>query len=140
MFEHRRLASASLTDPINDPADRNVMPMSTLIASDMWLLEVSWDGTEIGDVQVFKNKSCAANGERKVSEKLDRDRKPIPVEDEWVWWGGVPRGKIKSYRFVDQGQIRPMTVDEGLPFELPKKNAQREEKPVEAGKGGATGP
>lgn len=136
---HRRLASASLEHPINDPADRNVMPMSTLIASEQWLLETSWDGASIGDVQIFKNASCGQNGVRTTIDSDETDErgrpKQIPKPDEWIWWGGVPRGRIKSYRFTEEEHPRPMTMDEGLPFELP--NAQRKEKPEQAGKGGS---
>lgn len=135
---YRRLASASLTDPINDPGDRNVMPMSTLIASEQWLLETSWDGASIGDVQIFKNASCGQNGLRinVDSEELDErgKKKQIPKLDEWIWWGGVPRGKIKSYRFTPEEHPQPLTLDEGLPFELP--NAERKAKPDQVGKGG----
>lgn len=96
-IEVRRLKSVCLTEQIGDPADRSVMAMSTLLANEEWLLECSWDGERIGDVQVFRNAS-AANG-----------RHPTPGS-EWVWWGGVPCGKIKSYRFEDGEYISPMTV------------------------------
>ena len=120
---HRRLSSVSLDTAISDPLDRGTMPMSTLIASDLWLLETSWDGESVGDIQVFKNAACGQSGVR------------VGPEDKWVWWAGVPRGKIKSYRFVELEPILPMTThDEGLPFELPR--AERKEKPDQAGKSG----
>ena len=66
MIVYRRLARASLETPVSDPTDRNTMPMSTLLSSDQWLLETSWDGASIGDVQVFKNAACGHNGVRKT--------------------------------------------------------------------------
>lgn len=122
-----RLASANLEVPVYDPNDRSEMPMSTLIASDRWLLETSWDGASIGDIQVFKNTQCGPNGNSLV------DTKGRKVAAQWVWWGGVPRGKIKSYRFLDIADRQPVT-DEGMPFELP--NAQRKEESRQARKEG----
>jgi hypothetical protein len=138
-IEHRRLATVSLSEPISHPTDRNEMPMSTLIASDQWLLEVAWDGSSIGDVQIFKNASCGQNGAHTMvphPKKLDERGKPleVPKADEWKWWGAVPHGRIKSYRFHEDEHPQPMTV--GLPFELP--NAQRKAKPDEAGSSSTT--
>lgn len=150
MISYRRIATASLTDAINDPTDRNIMAMSTLIASDQFMHETSWDGSTIGDIQIFRNLACGPNGNRMPTDEkgpngkplLDADGKPLMKPDEWVWWGGVPRGKIKSYRFVPDQHLVPNTLDEGLPFELPKKpkNAQRQEKPEQAGEGGSSAP
>lgn len=138
---YRRLACAALEHPINDPLDRNVMAMSTLIASEQWLHEVPWDGMGIGDVSVFRNKAFAHNGTRmtKPGDEVDaRGRRiEVPLEDEWVWWSGVPRAKIKSYRFLDEDCPLPQTIpDPELPFELPNRNAQRKEKSDQAGEGG----
>ena len=128
-----RLSSASLEIPINDPNDRSEMPMSTLIASDKWLLETSWDGASIGDVQIFKNAKCDVNGN--ALRHIEGKKKGQKVDPEWIWWGGVPRGKIKSYRFLDGANIRPATVEDvGMPFELP--NAQRKEEPRPTREGG----
>ncbi len=117
----RRLKSASLVDPVNDPSDRAIMPMSTLLATEEWLLECGWDGFSVGDVQVFRNQNCL-NGHRAKTP----DGKPMP--DVWVWWAGVPRGKIKSYRFVDGTEIQPQTLN--LPFD-----AERKEESRQSGKG-----
>jgi hypothetical protein len=124
----RRLKSAALVDPVNDPSDRAIMPMSTLLATDEWLLECGWDGFSIGDVQVFRNEN-AKNGFRAKGP----DGKPLP--DVWVWWGGVPHGKIKSYRFMDDADIQPQTM-EPMPLEL-NLHAERKEEPRQAGKQGA---
>ncbi len=136
-LEYRRLATASLESPISHPTDRNEMPMSTLIGSDQWLIEAAWDGFAIGDIQIFKNASCGQNGNHLMKahpKKVDERGKPleVPVPDEWVWWGAVPHGRIKSYRFHEDEHPQPQTV--GLPFELP--NAQREAKPDQAGASG----
>lgn len=93
---HRRLASAQLEATVSDPADRNTLPMSTLIGIDaeppnyQWLLETTWDGSSIGDIHIFRNLSCNPNG-----QMIDPKKK-----NEWIWWGGVPRGKVKAYRFA----------------------------------------
>jgi hypothetical protein len=122
MTMHRRLSDVSLDTAISDPSDRNYMAMSTLKSIDsdppneQWLLETSWDGDAIGDVQVFRNLSVGHNGLR----MLDKANKPLP--DSWVWWGGVPRGKVKSYRFAVREEIKPQTV----------KDAEREAKPGQA--------
>ncbi len=135
-LSYRRLARVSLDTPVSDPLDRNTMPMSTLIESDFWLLETSWDGAAIGDIQVFKNAACGQNGVRmKDDKKKGVDGLALDRPDEWVWWAGVPRGKVTSYRFADQEHPVPQTVgQEALPFELdPPANAQRKEKSLEAG-------
>ena len=132
-----RLSSASLEVPVSNPFDRSEMPMSTLIASDRWLLETSWDGASIGDVQMFKNSECDPNGNALVhTEGKKKGQKVTPV---WSWWGGVPRGKVKSYCFLDRVGIAPQTVeDEGMPFELP--NAQRKEESRQASEGSTKTP
>lgn len=114
----RRLCYAALSEPISDSTDRNMMAMSTLIEDWNWLFETSWDGCVIGDIQIFRNTA------------------PKGQKEEWVWWGGVPRGKIKNYKFTPDHRLTPQTLeeDEGLPFELP--NAERKAKPDQAGKGG----
>jgi len=128
MTMYVRLAVAQLTDPVSDPTDRNVLPMSTLILSDAFMTEVSWDGCTIGDAQVYKNRNCNANGVKM------KDASGHDLPDDWMWWAGVPRAKIKSYRFADSTNMKPQTVaDPGLPFELP--NAQRKEESRQAGKG-----
>jgi hypothetical protein len=111
----RRLSYVQLDTQVSDPVDRQLMPMSTLISVDadppnlQWLLETTWDGSGIGDVQVFKNRSVGHNG-IKTAEK-----------DDWVWWGGVPRGKIRSYRFSDGQGIQPTTVGSGQRKEEPRQ-------------------
>jgi hypothetical protein len=131
-MKHVRLASASLDAPVTNPFDRTEMPMSTLIASDRWLLETSWDGSSIGDVQLFKNSECDPSGNSKVYQ--DGKKQGQKVEPSWSWWGAIPRGKIKSYVLLFASQIRPSTVeDEPMPFELP--NAQRKEESGQARKG-----
>ncbi len=124
-----RLASAMLDVPVSNPDDRSEMPMSTVIGSDRWLVETSWDGSSVGDLQIFKNTECGPSGDAKVfTEGKKKGQKVPPV---WIWWGGVPRGKIKSYKFLNAADIQPATVeDEGLPFELP--NAQRKEESGQA--------
>ena len=97
-MKHRRIAVAALTETVSDPEDRYVMPMSTFVASDEWLGEVSWDGCHIGDLQIFHNANVR-NGHRTADG------------DVWVWWNGVPAAKVKSYRFAEAGDIRPMTVN-----------------------------
>lgn len=101
----RALASAALDAQARDPNDRMVLPMSTLIASEEWHLEAAWDGLEIGDVQVYRRK---------------------PGTTEWVWWGGVPRGKIVTYFWAD---------DFPKPSCLKKTDAERKEEPLQAGEG-----
>jgi hypothetical protein len=127
MTQFKRLSYVSLDTPISDPADRATLPMSTLIGSEQWLIEAAWDGSSIGDVQIFRNMNCNVHGAR-----LHHGDGTIMVED-WHWWGGVPRGKIKGYKFWDAKTLTPMTTDEGLPFELP--NAQRKAKPLQVGPG-----
>jgi hypothetical protein len=109
---HRRLSLVCLESPVNDPSDRSILPMSTLIASEQWLLEASWDGVAIGDVQIFRNANVGPTGQPIVEG----------MGPEWEWWGAVPRGRVKSYRFEDGAGIKPLTV----------KNAEPQAKPVEA--------
>ncbi len=128
-MNYRRLATVQLTDPLSDPKDRGLMPMSTIFDSDQWLVEVSWDGAVIGDAQVFKNENASGPSVRTT----DRNGDPLPFA--WVWWAGVPRGKIKSYRFMDADKIQPQTLPiDALPFELP--NAQRKTEPRQVAKAG----
>jgi hypothetical protein len=135
-MNHRRLATASLESHVSDPADRNLIPMTTLIGIDanppshMWLLETAWDGACIGDVQIFRNENCGPSGE----VTYGGDGKPMAAK--WVWWGGVPCDKVKSYRFANSdGTIQPQTLEDDTPFELP--NAQRKAEPRPAGKPGS---
>jgi hypothetical protein len=135
---HRRLSSVSLSDPVSDPSNRSIMHMSTLIASDLWLLETSWDGSSIGDIQVFINRACGQNGVRMTVPGTEVDARgrlvEVPAPDDWAWWRGVPKGKVNSYSFVEEDVPAPATVEDvGLPFELP--NAQPKAKPDQAGKG-----
>ena len=113
-----------LTDQASDPEDRyTTMPMSTLIGTTdqhEWLLEADWDGARLGDVQIFRNKSVLGNGKLRTDEEGKR------AADEWVWWGGVPRGKIRWYRFFDRSDMKPGCLGEDV-LELPF-NAQREAK------------
>jgi hypothetical protein len=125
-----RLETASLEVPVSNPKDRQEMPMSTLIASDRWLLETSWDGASIGDIQIYSNSECTHAGDAKVYQ--DGKNKGQKVPPVWTWWGGVPNGKIKSYRFLNAADVRPSSEDEGLPF-----SAQRKEEPRQASKAGA---
>lgn len=128
---HRRLASVLLVEPVSDPTDRGLMPMSTVFSTDQWMIEVAWDGAVIGDAQIFKNRNCNANGARAL------DTSDVPLPKAWVWWAGVPRGKIKSYRFEDAGEIRPMTPDpDDVPFAT--SDAQRKAEPRQASKSGAS--
>ena len=127
-----RLATASLEKPINNPADRSEMPMSTLIASDVWLIETSWDGASIGDIQLFKNAKVTASGD--ALRHLEGKKKGQKVDPDWIWWGGVPRGMIKSYRFADGTNIRPSTEeDAGMPFELTSGQRKEEPRPTREG-------
>jgi hypothetical protein len=108
----RRLALAALDTPVMDATDRNIMPMGTLIASEMWLIEVPWDGARIGDAQVFINRACnPGNGAKEPG-----------ADDRWEWWTGVPASRIKNYRFLDTDRPSPQTL----------KNAERQEKPGKA--------
>jgi hypothetical protein len=102
--------------------------MSTLIASPLWLLETTWDGLSIGDVQIFKNENCTHSG----VPVLDPDGKTLPPD--WKWWNGVPCDKVKNYKFIDTSMMVPRTVeDPGMPFEL--GNVQLKEESGQAGKG-----
>lgn len=145
----RRIAIASLSEPISDNSDRNIMAMSTLIASDQWLIETGWDGKSIGDLQIFRNLACGPNGLRMLEDPpkgkdgkplLDENGKQIPgapKKDEWVWWGGVPFAKVKWYRFDKEAHVTPLTTgDDTLPFNLPSHVESKEES-RKAGKGGA---
>ena len=115
---NKRVIYAGLSEPISDSTDRSMMAMSTLVDDPtVFLYEAPFEDGRIGDIQIFRN--------------LNKDPKGEP---DWKWWGGVPAAKIKSYRFAPEDALSPDTVD-GLPFELP--HAEREAKPVEAGKGGA---
>lgn len=134
MLKHRRLAYACLETHVSDPGDRNTMPMTTLIGIDatppnhLWLIETAWDGASIGDIQLFKNESCGPSGQLTMGP----DGKPVP--NKWVWWGGVPRGKVKSYRFANaDGAIQPQTAEDVPPFEFTR--AQREAKSRQTGPG-----
>lgn len=123
-----RLSHVNLTDPVNDPEDRYIDPMSTLIGTDdqcMWLLETTFDGSIIGDVQIFRNTNALPNGQSKV----DETGKMLPPV--WKWWSGVPRGKIRNYRFYDRAILKPGTVEEAheLPFD-----GKRKAEPGQAGK------
>jgi hypothetical protein len=136
-LEYRRLVAVSFDTAIQP--DRADMPMSTGIASDQWLFETSWDGSSIGDVQIYKNAACGPNGAHIMkadAKKVDERGKPleVPLPDDWRWWGAVPHAKIKSYRFHENELPTPRTVD--LPFELP--NAERKAKPDEARPRGAS--
>lgn len=115
---HRRLVTVCLDTPISDPNDRGVMPMSTLIASHQWLMEASWDGAIIGDVQIFRNTNVGPTG----APLLDGFGTEVPPA--WTWWNGVPRGKVKSYRFEDAATIQPMTVKHAEPAPKPKSAGQ----------------
>jgi len=117
----RRLVRICLKEPLNDPNDRGVMPMSTVIASHQWLIEASWDGAVLGDPQVFRNTNVGPTG-----APLE-DQDGLPLAPAWVWWNGVPRDMVKSYRFEDADRIKPMTT----------KNAEPQSKPVEARARGA---
>lgn len=120
---YRRIAQASLDCAINDPLDRSVMHMSTLIDSEQFLHEAPWDGMTIGDIQIFKNESCGPNG---IPSTHTVDGKTENLPPVWKWWGGVPRGKIRSYRFLDAHDMVPMTLpDDPIPFEI---HGEREEK------------
>lgn len=122
-----RLSHVNLTDPVNDPEDRYIDPMSTLIGTDdqvTWLLETTFDGSTIGDVQIYRNTNALPNGKSKV----DDAGKPLPAA--WKWWGGVPRGKIRNYRFYDRSLLRPGTVEED---ELPFLDGKRKTKPGSTG-------
>lgn len=121
-----RVSHASLSDPVADPENRQIMPMSTLVGTDdqtEWLLETTWDGSVIGDIQVFRNKNIAGNGQA----MKDPAGKALPPE--WIWWAGVPRGKIRSYRLHDRSLIKPGTVEGDeikLPFDGKRKGEPRE--------------
>ena len=114
---YRRLQSASLVDPVSDPSDRYELPKSTLIATEEWLLECAWDGVAIGDIHVYKNKNFR-NGQR------------LDPKDDWSWWAGVPRGKVKSYRFEvdDAATMTPSSLGSGAP------HGERQKEPGSAGK------
>jgi hypothetical protein len=123
-----RLSHVNLTDPVNDPENRYIDPMSTLIGTDdqvTWLLETTWDGSIIGDVQIYRNENALPNGQSKV----DADGKKLAAD--WKWWSGVPRGKIRNYRFYDRSILKPGTVGE---LELPFIDGKRETKPGSTGK------
>ena len=129
---YRRIATASLEAPVQDPSDRNILPMSTLVTVDhehpnhLWLAEAAWDGLGIGDIQVWKNANAnAGTGQPKFGDNGD------PLEPEWVWWAGIPRGRVKSYKFGgEHAELKPQTEK---PF------AERQEKPGKAGPARASG-
>jgi hypothetical protein len=126
-----RLTRVLLSEPVSDPTDRGVMPMSTLIASDQWMFEAAWDGLVLGDVHIFRNANATSPTQRILAEDGSG---PLPFA--WVWWTGVPRGKVKQYFLEDVGQLQPMTAD-ALPFAT---DVQREAKPRQAGKAGTASP
>ena len=126
-----RLSHVSLTDQVGDPEDRYVTPMSTLIDSPEWHFEATWDGACIGDVQVYRNYAINQNGARKNTEQKDEKGEPIPMADDWRWWGGVPRGKIRVYRLLDRSLIKPAFLDEEN--KLPFSDGKREAEPRKAG-------
>jgi hypothetical protein len=108
----RRVKSAALDAPMSDVEHREVLPMSTLISSEEWHVEAPWDGVNIGDVQVYRNRNWR-----------NKDAKP-----DWHWWGGVPRGRIVSYRWSD---------DLSAPKALPSTDGERKEELRPAGEAGA---
>lgn len=134
----RRLAQVHIEGQISDPTNRYVMPMSTLIGIDAgtpedagtpnisWLLEAEFHNGCICDVQIFKNKNVDHAG------NPIKDPQGKPLEPEWVWWGAVPNGRIKSYHLA-QSEIDGMSPQsEAIHFNL---NAEREEKPRSPAKG-----
>lgn len=128
-MKHLRIKLATLKDAISDAQKRQLMAMSTLISSDQLLIETTWDGSAIGDLQVFLNEATGPNGQRLVNRV---DGKDVPVADKWVWWTGVPRENVKNYRFADEEILEPQTVN---PF-----HAQPKQEPASPSKGsGATG-
>ncbi len=127
-MNHIRFEAVALEHPVSDPMDRSIMPMSTLIASPLWLLEATWDGSRIGDVQIYKNENCTHGG----MPNQDPSGKDLPPA--WKWWNGVPCDKVKSYKRFDASACQPSTVEVGsLPFRL--GDVQPEAKPRQAGKG-----
>jgi hypothetical protein len=142
---HRRLSHVSLDTAINDPSDRTVMPMQTIITIDadppnpLWLAEAPFVDGRIGDIQLFQNTNCHPQSGKPMQDKGGKD---LPAA--WKWWGGIPCAKIKNYRFSKEEieSIQPETVAEPVPFELPKTttNAEREEKPRKAREEGSVQP
>jgi hypothetical protein len=125
---HVRLSSVALEHAVNDPLDRTIMPMSTLIDCPQFLFEASWDGERIGDVHIFKNENCNQAGQP-LKDDDGKDLAPA-----WKWWNGVPCDKVKSYKLLDVSKMTPNTVeDAGMPFEL--GNVQRKEKSGQASEG-----
>jgi hypothetical protein len=114
------LSRVLLAEPISDPLDRSTMPMSTVIASEQWLIQATWDGSNIGDVHIFKNENTLPSGVRQ------EDSEGVPMPYLWTWWTGIPCGKIKQYFLLDRSTVRP--DHEKLPFD-----AQREAKPRSPG-------
>ena len=94
----RALSTVLLDTQVGFPNDRNTMPMSTLIASDEWRFEAEWDGSRIGDVQMFRNANL-------------RDKDLLP---EWQWYGAVPCVRIRGYRWVDgEPEAKPRQTAKG---------------------------
>jgi len=133
MIEYKRISKAILEAPIRDPDNANIIPMSTLVGIDAnppnhaWLLETTWDGRMIGDVHIFRN----LNANPSLGSQL-KDSKGIPKEPEWVWWGGIPCGKVLSYSFAKSETATMVPHTEAMHFEV---DAQREEKPRTTSKG-----
>lgn len=129
MNTHVRLSVVALDTAINDPNDRTILAMSTLIATDEWLLEAPWNGHHVGDVQVYRNKNVV-NGKRLVDEvEVDGTIISSPKPDAWYWWQAVPSGRIKSYRLADSAHLVPQTL-------TPLSDAERKEEPRKARTGG----
>ena len=132
MKEVRRLSRVNIEGQVNDSSDRTILPMSTLVSIDedppcyTWLLETTWDGSQIGDVQIFRNRNVSHDEVRK------KDSEGNVLEPDWYWWGGVPNGRIKTYKFAasEAATITPQSV--AVTFNI---NAERKEEPRQATKG-----
>ena len=127
-----RLSQASLTDPAMSLEDPQRTMLSTPIASDEWLLEADWDGRSLGDLHIFRNKN-AREGQRLIDHEGEPDPETgkLPyLPFKWVWFAGVPCGKIKSYYFLPEDRPAPRTLHAEPQA---KPGASRKDAPKKAG-------
>lgn len=101
---YRLLSRICLKEPVNDPDDRSVMPMSTVIASHQWRIECWWGDGVIGDPQIFRNANVSPTGAPMLEADGVTEMSPL-----WTWWNGIPRDMVKSYRFEDAKKIPTQT-------------------------------
>lgn len=71
--------------------------MSTLIASEEWVLETNLDEASgvIGDIRLYRNQDASQN-------KTDNTGpEPVVTRPKGPYWGSIPAARVKCYRFLN---------------------------------------